>query len=139
MDDQTLQRFESKIDKTDDCWLWMSSKNTDGYGTIKINKKMHVAHRVMYMLYNGTIPNGMLIRHTCRNKCVNPEHLEIGTPAENQADRLRDGTHISKLTADQVLEIRRRSAESTSDLAKEFGVSSQTIYDIIRRTLWKHI
>jgi len=145
MDDQTLQRLESQIDKSGDCWLWTGFK-LDGYGKSTIKKKLHIAHRVMYMLYNGTIPDGMVIRHKCRNKCVNPEHLEIGTPAENMKDMIRDGTSNrgeknvgAKLTADQVLEIRSRSGESKSELAKEFGVSTSTVYDIIRRTLWKHI
>jgi len=146
MDEDTLQRFESKIDKTDDCWLWMSSKDLDGYGKITINNKQFFAHRVFYVLYNGPIPDGMVVRHKCRNKCVNPEHLEIGTQAENMKDKVRDGTSnrgernaTAKLTADKVLEIRRRSNELQSDLAKEFGVADQTISEIINRHTWKHI
>jgi hypothetical protein len=145
MDDQTLQRFESNIDTSGDCWLWTGFK-TKGYGKICINKKKHFAHRLMYILYNGTIPDGMVVRHTCRGKCVNPEHLEIGTQAENMKDMVRDGTSNrgernigAKLTADQVLEIRHRSNELQSELAKEFRVNIRTVYDIIRGTTWKHI
>jgi hypothetical protein len=146
MDDDTLYRFESKIDKTDDCWLWMSSKDSYGYGTFSIKNYPHLAHRLTYMIYNGTIPDGMVVRHKCRNKCVNPEHLEIGTHAENNQDMIRDGTSTrgersasAKLTADQVLEIRRRSAESRSELAKEFGLHYMYIGQIIRSERWKHI
>lgn len=146
MDDQTLQRLELKIDKTGDCWLWTSAKTPHGYGLITIKQKTHYAHRVMYMLYNGTIPDGLDVRHKCRNKCVNPEHLELGTRSENCQDMVRDGTVLrgercgtSKLTADQVLEIRRRSNELQSDLAKEFGVSTTTVREIIRRETWTHV
>ena len=145
MDDQTLQRFESKINKSGDCWLWTGAKLSGGYGKIIIDKS-YLAHRLAYILYNGTIPDGMVIRHTCRGKCVNPEHLEIGTQAENMKDMVRDGTSnrgernaTAKLTAEQVLEIRRRSGESTSELAKEFRVSIRTINNIIRGNTWKHI
>jgi len=148
MDDQALQRLESKIDKSGDCWLWTGSKTKDGYGHITIKQKLHIAHRVIYMLYNGTIPDGMVIRHTCRGKCVNPEHLEIGTQAENMKDMIRDGTRpnlkgerspMAKLTADQVIEIRRRSTESKSELAKEFGVRYEQICKIINKIQWTNI
>jgi len=146
MDDQTLQRLESKIDKSGDCWLWTGAKDRYGYGHINIKHKIHYAHRLIYMLYNGTIPDGMLIRHTCRNKCVNPEHLEIGTHADNMKDMIRDGTDnrgernaLAKLTVDQILEIRSRSNELQSNLAKEFGVSRGNINQIIARGTWKHI
>jgi hypothetical protein len=146
MDDQTLQRLESKINKTGDCWLWTGAKSSKGYGIFCVKKKLHQAHRLMYMLYNGAIPEGLEVRHMCRNKCVNPEHLEIGTRSENCQDKVRDGTSnrgernaTAKLTAEQVLEIRRRSNELQSDLAKEFGVGTKNINQIIRRERWKHI
>jgi hypothetical protein len=146
MDDQTLQRLESKINKTGDCWLWTSATTIKGYGVIRIKQKIYYAHRVMYILYNGAIPDGLDVRHKCRNKCVNPEHLEIGTRSQNCQDMIRDGTDChgersptAKLTAEQVLEIRRRFNESTIDLAKEFGVGRWTIREIITRRSWKHI
>ena len=139
------ERFWSKVDKSGDCWLWMASKR-EGYGKFKVDGKTMCAHRVSWILTNGAIPDGLLVRHKCRNQCVNPAHLELGTVKDNVGDRIRDGTNnngekhgMSKLTATQVLEIRRRAKEGSVKLAKEFGVCYQTISEIIHKKSWTHI
>jgi hypothetical protein len=80
-------RFWPKVDKASDsngCWLWTASIKTTGYGQIKGGDKMLLAHRVAYELVNGPIPVGMSIDHLCRvRSCVNPEHLEVVSMAEN--------------------------------------------------------
>ena len=98
-------------------------------------------------MHGNTIPEGLILRHKCTNKnCVNPEHLETGTQAENCADKVRDGTdargekcHLAKLTSKQVLEIRARAEENCIELAKEYGISPNTISKIITRRTWKHL
>jgi len=147
MDEKVKQRFFSKVNKTDSCWLWTSSLFAGGYGAFSIKKNTYKAHRVSWILSGNTIPEGNVIRHKCRNKnCVNPDHLETGTNAENSADMLRDGTSPkgmanpkSKLTENQVLEIRERANESKRQLGEEFGVSRTTVSRILLRKIWNHI
>ena len=138
------ERFWSKVDKGGECWLWSASKNKDGYGQFRYEGTVQRAHRFSWLLSGQTIPEGNVLRHKCRNThCVNPEHLETGTIAENNADRIRDGTSTrgtksptAKLTEDQVKQIRARATESRVELAKEFGVCHQLISNIILRKIW---
>jgi hypothetical protein len=106
---------------------------------LSYNSKSVLAHRISYTLYTGQINNGLIIRHTCKNKlCVNPEHLQTGTLKENSADRWRDGTMNNKLTAEQVISI-RSSAKSLRELAKDFDVDYTTISKIKNRKIWTQI
>jgi hypothetical protein len=140
------ERFWSKVDKGS-CWIWTACCNKNGYGQIKINCKRYLSHRISWFLAGNTIPEGHLIRHKCRNRnCVNPEHLETGTQADNEADKIRDGTdcrgekcYNAKLTSTQVLDIRARAEGKHIELAKEYGVSRPTIHSIIARKTWKHL
>lgn len=145
--EEQKKRFWNKVDKTDSCWLWTGG-TSGGYGQVKINNKMYRAHRVSWFLAGNTIPEGHVVRHKCRNRhCVNPEHIETGTYAENNGiDRVRDGTCASgekqghaKLTEAQVLEIRERATENQYRLAEEYGVSQGAVWLIIQRRNWKHI
>lgn len=79
-----LKRFWVKVEQTDNCWNWVSSKNLKGYGQFWYNDKPVYAHRFSYELFKGDIPKGMTLDHLCRNhSCVNPEHLEAVTSKEN--------------------------------------------------------
>ena len=145
MDDSIVSRFEKYIDKSGECWLWTGYCGKKGYGLFGFEGKRWLCHRFSYFLANSELPaSPLIVRHKCRSRnCVNPDHLESGTPSENELDKVRDGTHKRgernnnvKLTENQVREIRKRHSETQQDLAKEFGVSQVSISLIIRKKNW---
>lgn len=89
-----LARFRSRVSVTDDCHIWTGSINKYGYGHFGYvtdqGTKIFRAHRVSHELFNGEIPEGMQVDHTCYNKaCVNPKHLRLTTHKQNQENRPR--------------------------------------------------
>ena len=99
-----MKRFFDKVNKTEGCWIWTAAlRGKAGYGAYKLNGKTIDAHRVSYELHNGLIPKGMYVCHTCDNrKCVNPNHLFLGTAKDNYQDavnkaRIVKGWNTEKL------------------------------------------
>ena len=136
------------------CIEWEGATTPRGYGkfTRKVGHRKYktiAAHRDVYEKNVGPIPEGMVIRHSCDNpRCINIDHLLIGTQKENvkdREDRKRGnpptGTRNTnaKLDDDKVRAIRLRSDESVSKLAKEFGVTRRVIYLVIKRDAWSHV
>jgi len=149
------ERLWEKVKKQDGCWLWTGSTNEDGYGKIYASggngqkeKKVSV-HRVAWESINGKITDGMSVLHQCDNPpCCNPNHLFLGTQADNIHDMYAKGRNrnigplgeaapSAKLTADQVREIRSR--KSSLALAKEFGISYRHLRQLFTGVRWKHI
>lgn len=132
------------------CVLSSWPKNRDGYGLKRINRRKVLHHRVVYVEHHNLTLDDIkdqVVRHACDNAaCINPEHLLLGSQQDNVVDAVARGRvpkgerhWASKLTADQVAEIRARRAkgEQLRPLASEFGVAFQTISDIARGRSWK--
>lgn len=147
------ERFWSKVEKTNGCWLWKGA-TSKGYGRLGIGHKMTSAHRFSWELRNGLIPSGQQVLHKCDiRRCVNPDHLFLGTQDDNMKDcaskgrtdrtkKVKGQQHPSaRLTSEQVLEIRALSASGAlqRELALRFGVVQTLISKIVRREGWKHV
>jgi hypothetical protein len=130
------------------CWLWLGGLGKDGYGMAwdVAEKKSLGAHRWVYMLLVGPIPEGQNVLHRCDNPCcVNPDHLFLGSLGDNNRDRKEKGRGatgvrhpMNKLSVEQVLEI-RNAPGLHREIAGQFGVSKSLISHIKTRRLWKEL
>ena len=146
---QTVAHLLTHTIKENDCFVWQSCKDKDGYGISSIAGKKMPAHRAAYILTNPEKDiNGKYILHKaqCKSRaCINPEHLYAGTQKQNVQDQLIAGTFVkgelngmSKLTPESVKLI-RSSSLSNRELATMFNVSYYTIWDIQKERTWQHL
>jgi len=137
----------------DECWPFSGAKNSSGYGSIAIGSgKTARAHRISWVLHNGHIPDGLLVCHTCDNRpCCNPNHLFLGTTADNMKDMAAkkrgkfnkgEESHLHKLTEKDARTIwglfTGRRGE-IKDMTKKYGVSRTAIYNIVYGHSWQHL
>ena len=141
-------RFWSKVERrsASECWPWLAGvrKPNEGYGAFWMNGRHHPSNRVAFELSFGSIAPGLVVCHKCDNPCCcNPAHLFLGTPIENNADKVSKFRHShgekhgnNKLSDAEVASIRMRAIGKRrygrNRLAREFGVTPEYIGEIVR-------
>ena len=133
------------------CWNWNKYREFWGYGVIKVDHKVELAHRVAYKYLVGDFPQELCVLHRCDNPtCINPDHLFLGTNADNVKDKVSKGRQSSiegfkgedhpcvKLTEEQVRHIRTKEMPQ-SKYARLYNVTQSMISNIQLRKAWKHI
>ena len=136
-----------------ECWIWVGGKvNKSGHGSLGINGDSILAHRISWMIHNGEIPysgsyHGVCVLHRCDNpSCINPNHLFLGSHAENMKDRdnksrqaFGERSGNSKLTTEQVMKIREygKMGYTCRKIATLFPVSYQAVNYILNKKCWK--
>lgn len=130
------------------CWFWLRFANKEGYGRTSYRGKEDFAHRVSYKVFRGEIPSGLFVLHKCDVPCcVNPDHLFLGTPADNTRDMLKKGRNnptrgergsSSKLTASDVIAIRNDN-RTNREIGADYGICPPSVSDIKLRKTWAHI
>lgn len=151
------ERFWSKVNKNgpsirgmSNCWVFESNHGGGNYGMLGRKEGDILAHRLSWELHNGPIPLGLKVLHKCDNtRCVNPDHLFLGTLQDNMNDMVSKGRsrkgekHPSaKLNGSQVSRIRLMydtGKYSQQKLAVKYGVNQTLISAIVRKSIWKHV
>ena len=133
------------------CWLWNGYQNSKGYGMFTIHRKMYLAHRVSWEMYNGPILyDKQHVLHRCDTPlCVNPGHLFLGTHQQNVRDMVNKGRQrFDPVTLGVVLteqKVRDMRAEYTgkfgsiSALARKYKVNYYTAFRVVHRKTWKRV
>lgn len=161
-----MERFFEKVQKTQSCWVWTAARYRTGYGSIGLGdgRGSAKAHRVSWELHKGPIPNGIEVCHQCDNPlCVNPDHLWLGTHAENMRDmaqkkrstigdrnpsrlypeRVARGERNGHAKLDETdvhaLRIMARCGQKHGDIARVFGISSSLVSMIAAGKRWHHL
>jgi hypothetical protein len=126
------------------------ARDKDGYGVLTLQRphRTQRASRYAHEAFNGPIPEGMIVLHSCDNSCcVNPDHLSTGTHTDNVQDcrskgRLADTKGEkhggAKLTAEIIRSIRAWTGTQAL-CARRFGIAQQTVSNIKRRLRWTHV
>lgn len=147
------------------CWIWTAYTLYNGYGRFRLNGKTQYSHRVSWEISKGPIPPKICVLHKCDTPaCINPDHLFLGTHADNVADKIRKGRGndgdkngartkpasiprgesrpFSKLSEENIKDIKKlyvRNQFGFKKISKIFDVSPSTIKSIIKQKKWTHV
>lgn len=142
------QRLARYTESDTGCWEWQGALYPGGYGHIAPLYGENSAHRASYAHHHGPIPEGQSVLHSCDNRrCINPDHLRLGTYSDNQRDAYERGRRPflggdksanAKLTEQQAYAIISDSRAQAS-IAIEYGVSKSLVSAIKTGSAWKHL
>lgn len=147
-------RLWQRVTKTETCWNWTGKTSPKGYGAMRYHGRRILVHRASWELAYGPIPPDQNVLHHCDNPaCVRPDHLFLGTLADNNHDMQSKGRYgggapsgeanpASKLTEEQVRIIRdtykpHHPTYGASALSRQFGVSSSAIRRVLHHITWQ--
>lgn len=132
-------RLRYRVNPDTGCHEWAGALHEAGYGIVGTNRDgTFRAHRVAYEEAKGTIPDGAHLDHLCRNRaCINPDHLEPVTNAENA--RRGDKARLDWTTVREIRCLYAAGGQTYRGLARRFGVSNCAISNIINNKRWKEV
>ena len=148
------EKFWSKVGKEgpDNCWFWLSSCDSKGYGKVRFYKRNRLSHRVAWEIVRGSINDRWLfVCHSCDNRlCCNPNHLFLGTAKDNAMDMARKGrvgrsnmpgwmNGNARLNPEDVAEMKRLRSDghTLASIGKRFGVTSSHVGNIYHGRKWR--
>lgn len=141
--------FWNRVVKTDRCWNWIGAKTKAGYGTYSKNKIQYYTHRYVLLLLGYDLEEKVVL-HTCDNPiCCNPDHLKIGTHADNVADKVRKKRHkfgsdcnlATVLDEDKVRLIKQdfKAGLSNKNIALKYNIDPTLVSKIKNNHTWSHV
>lgn len=147
---EAFTRFLSHISRFESgCWIWRGRTSHKGYGYFVVGETKFPAHRVAYQLWNSAIPDGSCVCHACDNRaCVRPDHLFLGSPADNSADMKHKGRSCrgrkqwsAKLSEADVIAIRHGISEGMTQIeaARRYGLDQSTVSLLVTRKTWAYV
>lgn len=143
-------KIESRLNKTENCWLWLGAATPTGYGIVTYKGKNYYTHRIMFEATKEPIKKFYNVMHKCDNPpCCNPDHLFQGMQYQNAEDKQIKGraakkvgeeSNNNKLTNKLVLEIYNKKGKiSGKVLAKQLGLGATIVYYIWEHKRWTHV